>query len=215
MRILSDALLDQFCGYIDLRYRRIEFRLNRVCGQLGKQHLTIHGSDFFPGVDHLIRGTEENGLDLLLRQGWRSAFFSIELVIALPDHPAVLVVAVPHLRSIPAAAAPTPDFAGKDVHRAQAVLPCFPAGHQQLNLLEGLFRDDGLVVAFYVVLGYLAFVLLFLFAQEVRGINLLEQRVASIFLVRQNAPDAAGIPFFFSAGCRDSLSRQRSGDQRR
>ena len=43
----------------------------------------------------------------------RAAGLVFELMIALPDDPAVFVVAVPDLRAVPPAAAPAPDLPGE------------------------------------------------------------------------------------------------------
>lgn len=57
---------------------------------------------------------DECHLYLILGQVRRGAFLLVfELGVVLPDHPAVLVDAVPDLRAVPAAAFSTANFAGE------------------------------------------------------------------------------------------------------
>ena len=50
-----------------------------------------------------------------------------------------------------------------------------------------------------VVLWDFALIGLFLFRQEIHGVCLLEQRIALVLLVRQDAPDVAGVPMVLPA----------------
>ena len=69
----------------------------------------------------LVHQPDERGLHLILGQVRRlAAGLVFELMIALPDDPAVLVVAVPDHRPVPPAAAATPDLPRED--RGPAVL---------------------------------------------------------------------------------------------
>ena len=69
----------------------------------------------------LVYHPDERGLHLILGQvRRRAAGLVFELMIALPDDPAVLVVAVPDHRPVPPAAAATPDLPRED--RGPAVL---------------------------------------------------------------------------------------------
>ena len=62
----------------------------------------------------LVHQPDERGLHLILGQVRRlAAGLVFELGIALPDHSAVLVVAVPDLRAVPAAAPPAANLPGK------------------------------------------------------------------------------------------------------
>ena len=64
-------------------------------------------------IDSLPR-RRESGLDLILGQvRCLAAGLVFELVIALPDNPAVFVVAVPDLRAVPTATATAADLPGE------------------------------------------------------------------------------------------------------
>ena len=107
------------------------------------------------------------------------------LLIALPDDPAVLVVAVPDLRPVPPTAAATPDFAGKD--RGPAVLGIAGAlGENILHQSELLRRDDGRVTVFHIVLRHCAVIGHSFFRQEIRSVGFLEQSAALVLLVPQH-----------------------------
>jgi len=68
----------------------------------------------FPVRIELIYHSDKRGLDLILRQvRCLAAGFVFELVIALPDHAAVLVVAAPDLRAVPSAAATAANLPGE------------------------------------------------------------------------------------------------------
>lgn len=133
-------------------------------------------------------------------------------MIALPDDLPVGVVAVPDLRPIPAAAVAALDLAGEDTDRALAV-PAFGAGgHQGLHHLEGLWIDNGLMIVFDIVLRDFALVGLFLLGQEVDREGLLQQRIALVLLVCENAFDVAGVPVVLAAGRRNAFFGQRPGN---
>ena len=108
---------------------------------------------------------------------------SLVLVIALPDDPAILIVGMPDLRPVPAAATATLHPAGEDADRAAPVLSRLPGGHKDLDRLEGIWRDDGFVVVPDVVLWNLTLIVLFLLGQEVHGVGLLEKGIALVLLI--------------------------------
>lgn len=54
----------------------------------------------------------------LVQMGSDALFATVKFVVALPDHPAVLAVGMPHLRAVPASAAAAFYFAGEDAHSA-------------------------------------------------------------------------------------------------
>jgi len=70
---------------------------------------------------------------------------------------------------------------------------------------EGLLVYDRRVVFVDVVLRDFSFVLLFLFCKEIRCIYLLEQCVALVLFIGQDAPYAACAPFLLAAGRGDSV----------
>ena len=161
---------------------------------MGLQYFVVDGDDSVLGVDHLVGDPEEDVLQLVLGERRCGAFFSLELVIALPDDPAILVIGMPDLRPIPTAATAALHPAGEDADGAAPVLSCFPGGHKDLDCLEGIRRDDGFVVVPDVVLWDFTLVVLFLLGQVVHGVGFLEQGIALVFLVRQDAANVAGVP---------------------
>ena len=194
MGVFFDAVLDQTSDYVDLRVQSIKLLLKVIGGQMGLQYFVVDGDDSVLGVDHLVGGPEEDILQLILCERRRGAFLSFKLVIALPDDPAILVVGMPDLRPVPTAAAAALHPAGEDADRASSVLSRLSGGHKDLDRLEGIRRDDGFVVVPDVVLRDFTLVVLFLLGQEVHGVGLLEQGIALVFLVRQDAADIAGVP---------------------
>ena len=79
--------------------------------------LAVHRHVEFPVRVELVHHPDERGLDLILSQvRCPAAGLVFELMIALPDKTAVLVVAVPDLRAVPSAAAPAADLSGEYGH---------------------------------------------------------------------------------------------------
>lgn len=199
MGVFLDAILDQTGDHVDFGIQSIKFLLQVIGSQMGLQYFVVDGDNPVLGVDHLVGGPEEDVLQLDLSERRCGAFFSLELVIALPDDSAILVVRMPDLRPVPAAAAAALHSAGEDTDRAAPVLSCLPGGHKDLDCLEGIRRYDGFVVVPDVVLWDFTLVVLFLLGQEVHGVCLLEQGVALVLLVRQDAADVAGVPVVLPA----------------
>ena len=77
--------------------------------------------------------------------------------------------------------------------------------HLTLHHLEGLWINDGLVVAFDVILWNLALVGLCLLGQEIHGVTLLQQGIALVLLIHQDALDRGLVPFLLAAGRRDAV----------
>ena len=95
---------------------------------------------------------------------------------------------------------------------AVAILALGPSGELPLDHLEGFRVDDGLVISFHVVLWNLAFVDLCLFGQEIHGIRLLQQGIALVLLIREDALDSGLAPLALACRCRDAFIGQRLGD---
>ena len=132
-------------------------------------------------------------------------------MIALPDDLSVGIVAVPHLRAIPAAAVGALDPAGENADATPAVGAWTPCHHKGLHHLEGLPVDDGFVVIAHIVLRNLALVDLFLLGEEVDCVGLLQEGVALVLFVREDAADVACVPLRLAAGRWDAFCRQRGG----
>lgn len=194
MGVLTDAFLDQFDGDIDLRLQIGKFPLQFVrCESRSKCTLENRDEPLF-GTDDRVGGLKEQGFDLLFVQRGGGAFSTVELVVALLDDLAVGVVAVPHLRTVPAAAVGAHDPARENADAAPAVIALRPGRHQRLHHLESLTVDDGLVIVPNVVLRDLALVGLFLLCEEIDRVGLLKERVALVLLIREDAADVAGVP---------------------
>ena len=89
--------------------------------QPGPQALVELGDELrnveFPVRVELVHHPDKRGLDLILSQvRCPAAGLVFELMIALPDKTAVLVVAVPDLRAVPPATATAADLSGEYGH---------------------------------------------------------------------------------------------------
>ena len=143
----------------------------------------------------LVYHPDKRGLDLILGQvRCLAAGLVFELVIALPDNPAVFVVAVPDLRAVPSAAAAAADlpgeYGGPAVFRIAGSL-----GENILHQRKLLWRDDGRVAVFHIVLRDGAVIGHGLFCQEIRREGLLKQSTAFVLFVFQDAAHRAFVPF--------------------
>lgn len=136
----------------------------------------------------------------------------LELVVATVDGLAILVGGVPDFRAVPAAAIAAFDFRRVDADAAVAVAAVPAALQFFLHLVEDRWADDGFVVVFDVVLWHLAFVIPHFLREEVDGVALLEERIAFVFLVREDAADGGLAPDFAAAGRRDAPARELGRD---
>lgn len=98
---------------------------------------------------------------------------ALEFVIALPDHPAVLVCAVPDLGAEVVATIAADQSGGKDALSAVTPAQRFPPGKFLLHPVEQQRVDDCLMAVLYIVLRDLALVDLHLLLQEIHGEALL------------------------------------------
>lgn len=148
-----------------------------------------------------IGGGEEPGFDGHLVEVRRSAaLFVFVLLVALPDRPLVDIVGVPDLGAVPATAVTALDLPGEEVDTAVPVPALGASGHFTLHHLEGLRINDGLVIALDVILRDLALVGLRFFGQEIHGVTLLQQGIALVLLVHQDALNRGLVPFLLTAG---------------
>ena len=157
--------------------------------------------------DELIDGPDEGFLDIILCQMWCLAM-ALELVVASVDGPAVLVGRMPDLGPVPASALATLDFAREDGYAAVTSPAFTPPLDFFLYPVEDLRADDGFVVIFHIVLRHFPFIRFRFFGQEVDGEPLLQQGIALVFLICQDALYRPRIPAFLF--CR---SFQPSGSQ--
>ena len=113
--------------------------------------------------------------------------FSFEFAVALPDDAAVFVRGMPHLAAVKPTAAAADEFSRKAacaVMRASGLLPS-----RQLILchIEYFRLDDGRMAVLDVILGNFPFIDLHLFCEKVRAESLLQQGVALVFLIGEDA----------------------------
>ena len=157
--------------------------------------------------DELIGGPNEDFPNIVLCQ-MRGLAMALELVVASVDSPAVLVGRVPDLCPVPAAALAAFDFAGEYGYTAVAAPAFTPPLDFSLYPVEDLRTDDSFVIVFHIVLRHFPFIRLRFFGQEVDGEPLLQQGIALVFLICQDALYRPRIPAFLF--CR---SFQPSGSQ--
>ena len=112
---------------------------------------------YLPVLGKVGNGPEEQPLDaLLVQMRCAAAVFAFEFAVALPDHPAVLVRAVPDLAAVEFAAIAADDLCRE---RAEAVVVLafgLPDRHFILHLLPFLRIDNGRMALVHDVLRHLA-----------------------------------------------------------
>lgn len=94
----------------------------------------------------------------------------------------------------------------------RADVNCPPAYKLGLHLHKEAFWDDGLMVAFDVVLRHGTVILDTLFRQEIRGVSLLKQGVAHVLLISENFVDGAGVPFCLASTSENAISHKPVGN---
>ena len=163
--------------------------------------------DFRFVFNESIGSPDEYFLDIILRQ-IRCLAMTLKLAVASVDGPAVLVGRMPYLGPIPASALAALDFAGKNGYAAVAAPAFTPPLDFFLHPVENLRADDSFVVIFHIVLRHFPFIRLRFFGQEVDGEPLLQQGIALVFLIRQDALYRPRIPaFLFRRGFQPSGSQ--------
>lgn len=163
--------------------------------------------DFRFVFDELIGSPEEDFLNIIFCQ-MRCLAMALELVVASVDDPAVLAGRMPYLGPIPASALAALDFAGEDGYAAVTFFPFTPPLDFLLYPIEYLRADDSFMVMFHIVLRHFPFIRFHFFGQEVDGKPLLQQDIALVFLIRQDALYRPRIPaFLFRRGFQPSGSQ--------
>ena len=105
----------------------------------------------------------------------------------MPDDAAVLVIRVPNLLAINTAAVSAEDLGSEHARSAVASTDCLAPGHFGLHHVELGSVDDGGMAVLNVVAGDFAFVLLLCLGQKVNGETLLQQGIAFVLFIRQDA----------------------------
>ena len=73
-----------------------------------------------------------------------------------------------------------------------------------LHHVEGLRRDDGGMAVFYIILRNLAFIDLHLFREKIHAKGFLQNRIALVFLILQNAENGSGLPDRLARRCQNT-----------
>lgn len=120
---------------------------------------------------------------------------TLELVIALPDHPAIFVRAVPDLRAEVVAAIAADQAAGKNGLAAIAPAQRLSPGHLFLYPVKQERVDDGLVAVLHIILWNLPLVDLHFLLQEIHGESLLEEGVAPERIYIGHVMDSAELDY--------------------
>ena len=81
-----------------------------------------------------------------------------------------------------------------------------------LYLQVNVLRNNGFVVAFYIVLRNKTIILNSGFVKKVGGVGLLEQSITDVFLVSENFVDGACVPPFPSGTGKDTVTLQTGGN---
>jgi len=130
---------------------------------------------------------------------------TLELIAALPYHPAVFISGVPHFRTVIPTAFSAEDHRGK---YAVATVPLFQfltPSHLCLHQIPLCRLNNGRVAVLYIVLGHLALVGFHFLLQKVYCKGFLQNSVSPVFLILQNALNGGNRPFLLAAGCGDAL----------
>ena len=159
-----------------------------------------------PLIDKLVEGLEEFLLYDHLRQVRRSTMMPVlKLCIALPDHPAVFAVGVPHLAAVHLAAAAAENPSRKAARAIVLAARLPPALDLFLHHAEHLIGHNSRMAVLDVILRYLALVDLHFLGEEVRTEGLLQERVALVFLIGEDAQYSSRLPRFLASGRWDAL----------
>lgn len=120
---------------------------------------------------------------------------TFELPVALPDHVAVLVSAVPYLGTVVFPTSAADDLCRKWTQAVVMPPSGFTDCHLRLHLFPLVRINDRRVALFHYVLRDLALVHLHLLGKEIHGELLLQDRAALVLLVRQDALNGAALPY--------------------
>lgn len=134
-------------------------------------------------------------------------------MVAVPDIiPLGIIDIVPNLMAVELPARRADHSVGEGVLASAPVSLFEPLGELLLDLGKGLGSDDRIVRILHQILLLLAVVDPRLLRQEVHHIGLLENGVALVLLVGQDAPNRADRPLAFPTGRRYALIRQEVRD---
>ena len=161
--------------------------------ELGGHSAVDHLVHLVAAGEQVVDGVEERSRDLLVTDVRGRAWgVACVFVVAPPDAFLVLRACMPGFRPVPGAALGAPDFPGEGSLPGCGA-PARGGGSQFcLDEVPHGWGDDQLVVAGDVVLGHFAFVLDLLLGEEIRDVGLLQQGVAFVFLVGEDAAHLAG-----------------------
>ena len=153
-------------------------------------------------VEKTVVGDQKSGFDILFVQSGRGALVAvIEFAVAPPNHPAVLAVGVPYLGTVEVTAVAANDAGRNNALTAVSSAQGLPALELRLDGLEFFWSDDGRMTVLNIILWDLALVDLLLFSQKVNRVLLLEEGIAFVLFVGEDAFDGGGRPFGSACGC--------------
>ena len=87
-----------------------------------------------------------------------------------------------------------------------------PADKFFLHLQVNIFRNNGFVVAFYIVLWNKTVIFNSSFVKKVGSVGLLKQGITDVFLVSENLVDGTCVPLFSSGTGKNTVTLQTSGN---
>lgn len=153
-----------------------------------------------------VKGIEACRLKLILFYGSGMAgefcLFRIKSCQTAPYH-GFLASVVPLGSSEVLSALAAEDNLGESMMTAEAAFPSVrsyagdPAQQFILNLEKEVFRDNGFMVTFHIILRHDAVVLDSGLVEKIRGIGFLEQGVTNVLFIPENFIDGAGVPDFW------------------
>ena len=192
--VAGDERVDRFGGGTDLGEELVGFDVQVGGVEFGGHRAVDHIIHLVAAGEQGVEGVEERGRDLLVTDVRGSAWgVACVFVVAAPDTFLVFRAGMPGFRPVPSAAPGAPDFSGEGALPGGGAAACGRGGEFCLYEVPHGWGDDRLVVAGDVVLGYFAFVLDLLLGEEVGDVGLLQQCVAFVFLVGEDAAHLGGL----------------------
>ncbi len=126
-------------------------------------------------------------------------------MVALPNHPPIGAIGMPHLATIKATTITTDYLANEYSRATQFLSNVFAPSNLFLRKFKDTQRNDSGMAILDEILRNLAFICFGFLGQEVYGKAFLQNGVSSVFLVFQYAHNGADAPRCLSAGREDSI----------
>ena len=179
-----------------------------------RDHFLVCLYNLVPTPQHDIESGQKCGFDFTLCKMGRGAMLTPVFFVTLPYKAPVFRVGVPDLAAINAATLAADNAPGKWMQAARKT-PIRLAGFQLvLYEVEKLRFDNGRMAVRHIILRHLAFVDLLLFGEEIHREFLLQERVALVLFVGEDALHHLGPPHLFAARRGNTLVSEVGGDGR-